>query len=94
MIDLSDDEYEAFDFSEFTADDFKAIDAQIVKQSESGPQVSIEVEPAHETSTPELPTKPLKDWSTNNPLTQFRKTGVLSVTDLTALAWYGCTDGR
>jgi hypothetical protein len=86
----SDDEYSAFDFSEFNEDDFRQIDAGLVPPSPRGnPKITVELE-----KLPEQPgNAPPKSLPSNNlsteksPYRRYRRGGVLSVSDLTSLAW-------
>ncbi|RDB28371.1 Exonuclease V [Hypsizygus marmoreus] len=86
MSDNSDD-YAAFDFSEFTEDDFKQIDADLA-QERGGPSVTIEVEQPDRSEVPAIATRYEKQRQSElSPLERFRPHGVLFVTDLASLAW-------
>jgi hypothetical protein len=86
MSDTS-DEYSAFDFSEFTEDDLKRIDADVEgKALSGGPSLLIELEPPP--ATKKSPTNVTGGRSELTPYREFRPGGVFSVTDLAAPAWY------
>ena len=89
----SDDEFSAFDFSEFTEDDLKQIDAGLVPPNpKSSPKIIVELE-----ASPERPKGSPKSVTSSNqpteksPYQQHRRHGVLSVTDLASLAWFVCS---
>jgi hypothetical protein len=85
----SDDEYSAFDFSEFSEDDLKRIDAELAPPNPKGsPKITVELEKPSEQqgNTPRTITS--SNLSTEkSPYRQYRRGGILSVTDLASLAW-------
>ncbi|KAG6911340.1 hypothetical protein DXG01_001011 [Tephrocybe rancida] len=91
----SDDEYATFNFDDYTEDDFKRADADVVACL-GQPQITIQVESAG-TATPESESpgstaprakgKQRADLNALSPLARHRRNGVLSVTDLASLAW-------
>jgi exonuclease V len=88
----SDDEFSAFDFSEFTEDDLKQIDAGLDLQKHKGsPKVMVELEipPEWPEGTPRTVTSSNQPTD-NSPYKRYRRNGVLSVTDLASLAWLVC----
>ncbi|KAF5385244.1 hypothetical protein D9615_001136 [Tricholomella constricta] len=103
MSNASDDEYAAFDFSEFTAEDLQQIDADIARKAQGGPQITIELEPEPEPSAVDITVSQppeLAVASSSKAAGKQRATadavpsplehfryGVLSVTDLASLAW-------
>lgn len=90
MSDTS-DEYAAFDFSEFTEEDLKQVDANLAYNYNGGPALPIEIEPSVESST-NIPSATAdvnqKSDTSFSPLQEYRRNGILSVTDLASLAWY------
>jgi exonuclease V len=89
----SDDEFSAFDFSEFTEDDLKQIDAGLVPPNpKSSPKIVVELEtsPERPEGTPKSVTSS-KQPTEKSPYQQHRHRGVLSVTDLASLAWFVCS---
>ena len=83
----SDDEFSAFNFSEFTEEDFKQIDAGL-EPPNGNPEIVVELE-----APPQQPDHTPKSVSRNqptkkSPYQQYRRGGVLSVTDLASLAWF------
>jgi len=86
----SDDEFSAFDLSEFTEDDFKLIDAGLVPpRPEGSPKIMVELEihPEQLENAPKSVTC-IKQPTEISPYRQHRRGGVLSVTDLASLAWF------
>ncbi|KAF8079072.1 exonuclease V a 5' deoxyribonuclease-domain-containing protein [Lyophyllum atratum] len=94
---MSDDEYAAFDFSEFTEDDLQQIDADLIHKAKAGPKITIELESSTlednalsqsaDASTSAGKTRERATDSVLSPLQQYRRGGVLTVTDLASLAW-------
>lgn len=85
----SDDEFSTFDFSEFTEDDFKQIDADLAPNG--SPDIVVEVEAPR--GRPESVPKHVsndKQPTETSPYRQHRRGGVLSVSDLASLAWFVC----
>jgi hypothetical protein len=88
----SEDEFSAFDLSEFTEDDFKQIDASLdIPKLKGSPKVMVELE------TPQGPPEGTPTYVTgstqpteDSPYQHYRRNGVLSVTDLASLAWFVC----
>lgn len=68
------DEYNIFDFSEFTEDDFKQIDAEVTKKLLGKSQLVVEIE------SPKCQSNP-------SPAQKYRPSGIFSVTDLSSLSW-------
>lgn len=97
MSDAS-DEYSAFDFSEFTEEDFRQIDADINDQvnnvnGRGGPSLTIELEleslpPITETGRVLSPPNGKQQQTELTPYQEFRPGGVFSVTDLAAPTWW------
>ncbi|GLB35723.1 putative exonuclease V - a 5' deoxyribonuclease [Lyophyllum shimeji] len=96
MFEASDDEYAAYDFSEFTEHDLKQIDDGLARMAPGGPKITIELEPSslgvgsqrNDVST--SAEKRSERGGTDpvlSPLQKYRRAGVLSVTDLASLAW-------
>lgn len=78
------DEFAAYDFSEFTQEDFAQIDADVVRNQLPKMTIAYEVpRPPPQDSRVEL-----EDKSRDSPLDLFRPYGSLSVTDLVSLSWY------
>lgn len=86
----SDDEFSAFNFSEFTEEDFKQIDAGLQPPNPNGsPDIVVELEapPKKPEDTPKSGNRN-KQLTEKSPYQQYRRGGVLSVTDLASLAWF------
>ncbi|KAF8226303.1 hypothetical protein L208DRAFT_1302667 [Tricholoma matsutake] len=82
----SDDEFSSFDFSEFTKNDFKQIDAGLIPHNpKGGPDIIVAVEPSPE--PPEGTSESVISSKQPSPYQRFRRGGFLSVTDLASLAW-------
>lgn len=86
MSEADDDEFAAYDFSEFTEEDFVRIDGDIAKKEHLA-KVTIAYETASGQSR-------LGQFSSNqqsragpSPLEAFRQYGTLSVTDLASPSW-------
>lgn len=85
----SDDEFSSFDFSEFTENDFKQIDAGLIPHNpKGGPDIIVAVEPSPE--PPEGTSESVISSKQPSPYQRFRRGGFLSVTDLASLAWFVC----
>ncbi|KNZ76384.1 Defects in morphology protein 1 like protein [Termitomyces sp. J132] len=93
----SDDEFSAYNFSEFTEEDLRRVDADMARMY-GGPQITIEIEIPQASSgtimsrTPHASGSHSKgkqraDLGPLSPMAKYRKRGVLSVTDLASLAW-------
>ncbi|KAG6899576.1 hypothetical protein C0993_009047 [Termitomyces sp. T159_Od127] len=94
----SDDEFSAYNFSEFTEEDLQRIDADVARISQGGPQITIQVEaPQAGGSTIMSHTldvsksrgngKQRANLDSLSPMVRYRQHGVLSVMDLASLAW-------
>jgi exonuclease V len=88
------DEYDDYNLSEFTEDDFAIIDAALQENAseKGGPKVLVQLEqPVVDNNinfkalTKPIPPPQKKELS---PYLRFRTNGILSVTDLVAPAWY------
>jgi hypothetical protein len=87
---MSDDEYDQCSFPQFTEAEFSAIDAlrdHATVHPLAGPAVTVEVE---EASTPLVLLSGVVAQE-QSPFEQYRRNGVLSVTDLVSPAWYVST---
>ncbi|KAG5715711.1 Defects in morphology protein 1 like protein [Termitomyces sp. T112] len=95
----SDDEFSAYNFSEFTEEDLRRVDADMARMY-GGPQITIQIETPQASSdtiicmsqTPHASGSHSKgkqraDVDPLSPMAKYRKRGVLSVTDLASLAW-------
>ena len=95
------DEFDAYNFQEFTAADFAAVDSEILEMESNrgGPSVTIEVEKSAAVSqlTRALPSND-PGWlptrrGQESPFQRHRWwTNVFSVTDLVSPAWYVATN--
>lgn len=83
MSGADDDEFAAYDFSEFTEEDFARIDADIAKKEHLA-KVTIAYETA---SSSYQPCSGEKSRIRPSPLEAFRRCGTLSVTDLASPCW-------
>jgi len=85
MVD-SPDEYAAFDFSEFTEEDFAQIDVQLARKLADQPRLPIELEQS--SLAPDTHQRKRESPFQMTPFQQYRRYGSLFVTDLASLAWY------
>lgn len=83
MLEADDDEFAAYDFSEFTEEDFAHIDAEIAKKEHLA-KVTIAYEAA---SRPSQSSSNEQSRAKLSPLEAFRQYGTLSVTDLASPFW-------
>ncbi|KAG6889146.1 hypothetical protein C0992_006295 [Termitomyces sp. T32_za158] len=94
----SDDEFAAYNFSEFTEEDLHRVDADVTRIYQGGPQIIIQIEApqaggstamshAPYTSESRSKGKQRADLDPLSPMAKYRKHGLLSVMDLASLAW-------
>jgi hypothetical protein len=88
------DEYDDYDLSEFTQDDFARIDAAIESVyletigNKGRPAIPIQIEQPVLSPTSPTPDIPRHRSAESSPFQRYRRYKILSVTDLVSPAWY------
>lgn len=82
------DEFSSYDFSEFTCEDLAKIDRDLdAIDSKAGPSILIDIETSSLTTPARLTEDPEVRKAELSPYERFRRSHVLSVSDLVAPAW-------